>query len=95
MARMATPAAGYGGSLRCQRQERQYQTSDFDHFHIHWPDIAQVCNVKQPITISWRNWLGVLIRKQAILELARRRNIYIYMNEEFCLKEAKWNNKGN
>lgn len=36
-ARMSTPV--YGGILRCQRQERQYQTSDFDSFHANWTDI--------------------------------------------------------
>lgn len=38
--------------------------------------MTQVCYVKQAIIISWRNWLGILIRKQAILELAWRRDIH-------------------
>lgn len=59
-----------------ERQERQYQTSDFNYFHVNWPDVVQGCNVKKLITIAWRNWLRILIRKQAILELAWRRNIH-------------------
>lgn len=66
---MSTPSAVYRGILRYQ-QERQYETSEFSYFHANWVDNTQGRNLEQSITVAWRNWLGILMRKQAILELA-------------------------